>query len=227
MGKIKLDSRLQSVASLVRQGSVTADIGTDHGYLLCWLIENKICPCGIASDLRKGPLDNARQTVELCGLTDKVQLVLSDGLMNIKENSCDDIVIAGMGGILISEILEKAKWICNNKIRIIAQPMTHAEYLRKFLCDNGFEIEKEVASSDGKRYYCALAAKYTGEKKQYNESYYYLGELTKSTDETTEKYIDKLIYTLEKKLVAQQSAGVSDCEELKHLIQEIKQKTNR
>ena len=164
MEKIKLDSRLESVASLVEKGSIVADIGTDHAYLLCYLVQNGICPSGIAADLRKGPLANAQQTVTSCGLTEKIELILSDGLQNIKEGCCDTIVMAGMGGILISEIIEKAPWVYNKNVTIIAQPMTHAEILRKFLCDNGFEIKKEVASTDGKRLYCALAAEFTVKK---------------------------------------------------------------
>ena len=68
MTKIKLDSRLYSVASFVRNGSVVADIGTDHGYLICWLIQNGIVERGIGADLRKGPLENAKKTVVDCGL---------------------------------------------------------------------------------------------------------------------------------------------------------------
>ncbi|MBQ8503741.1 MAG: SAM-dependent methyltransferase [Clostridia bacterium] len=224
MSRIKLDSRLSMVASLVREGSVTADIGTDHAYLLCYLIQNNICPEGIAADLRKGPLDNARQTVIDCGISDKVELILSDGLQNVPENSADDIVMAGMGGILISEIIEKAKWVYNEKINIIAQPMTHAEVLRRFFCENGFRIRKEKTATDGKRFYVALSAVYTGEKYNMPESYYYLGELLENRDEITRKYIDKLIFTLEKKLAAQKSAGVEDMEFLEKLIDEIKMK---
>ena len=117
---IKLDSRLKAVASLVREGARTADIGTDHAYLLTYLIEKGICPQGIAADLRRGPLENARQTVIEAGLSDKIELILSDGLENIKENSCDDIVLAGMGGNLIAEILSKAQWIKNENINIVA-----------------------------------------------------------------------------------------------------------
>ena len=166
MGKIKLDSRLLSVASLVRKGSTVADVGTDHAYVVAYLMENGIIEKAIASDINKGPLENARQTLIDCGITDKVTLILSDGLQNIPENSADDIVIAGMGGILISEILEKAPWVKNEKVQIIAQPMTHAETLRKWLCENGFEIRREVASTDGKRLYVAISAEYTGNKAE-------------------------------------------------------------
>ena len=227
MEKIRLDSRLESVASLVEKGSVVADIGTDHAYLLCYLIQKGICPSGIAADLRKGPLANAQQTVVSCGLSDKVELVLSDGLQNIKENSCDTIVMAGMGGILISEIIQKAPWVFSEGVSIIAQPMTHAEVLRKFLCENGFEIKKEVTSTDGKRVYCALNAQYTGNKANKDESYYFLGELTSNNDEITRKYIDKLIFTLDKKLQAQEKAGVSESQELARILNDIKLKVEQ
>lgn len=210
MSKIKLDKRLSMVASMVREGSVVADIGTDHGYLLCYLLENDICPSGIAADLRQGPLENARQTVIASGLSDKVQLILSDGLQNIQENSCNEIVIAGMGGILISEIIEKAKWVQNPDIHIIAQPMSHSEVLREFLVKNGFEILTEKTSADQKHHYCAICAVYKGEQKQYDEWYYYIGELLQNGDETTKTYIEKMLQTLKKKNEALKNCNKQD-----------------
>lgn len=226
MINIKLDSRLSSVASLVRRGSVVADIGTDHGYLICWLIQNGVSPFGIAADLRKGPLDNAERTVIECDISDKVELYLSDGLKELPENCADDIVIAGMGGILISEIIADAKWVFNKKVRIIAQPMTHAEVLREFLINNGFGIVEEKTSTDGKHIYCALCAEFRGENRSFDKSYYYLGELLKNDDETTKKYIYKMIYTLEKKCTALKNAEIEESYELEKLIKNIKQKVS-
>lgn len=221
MSKIKLDERLLSVASLVRKGSVVADIGTDHAYVIAYLIENGIVEKAIAADINKGPLDNAKQTLVECGIEGKVKLVLSDGLLNVPENSCDDIVIAGMGGILISEILEKAPWIKNKDIHIIAQPMTHAEILRKWLCENGFEIESEVASTDGKRVYVAISANFTGEKNSFSDAYYYIGELKENEDEFSLMYIDKTLSSLQKKYEARKSAGLEDEDGLYKTISEI------
>lgn len=221
MGKIKLDSRLMSVASLVRKDSTVADVGTDHAYVVAYLIENGITPKAIASDINKGPLENARQTLVDCGISDKVKLVLSDGLKNIEENAADDIVIAGMGGILIAEILENAPWVKNKNIHIVAQPMTHAEVLRKWLCECGFRIKKEVASTDGKRVYVAISAEYTGESISCSKAYCYVGELLKNNDEFSWKYIDKTLTALQKKYFAQQNARLSDKEGLGEIISEI------
>ena len=221
MSRIKLDQRLLSVASLVRKNRVVADVGTDHAYVVAYLIENGITERAIASDINKGPLENARQTLIDCGIEDKVSLILSDGLKNIPENSCEDIVIAGMGGILISEILENAPWIKNDNMHIIAQPMTHAEVLRKWLFENGFEIREEVASTDGKHLYVAISAEYTGVKTEKSMACCYVGELYKNNDELSEKYIEKILLSLQKKYSAQKSAGVIDNEGLGEIISEI------
>ena len=221
MSKIKLDDRLSKVAGLVRNGKRVADIGTDHGYLVAYLVENGICPEGIAADLRKGPLENARQTVIQQGLSDKIRLILSDGLMNIPKESCDDIVIAGMGGNLIAEILDKAPWVKNENIHIVAQPMTHAEVLRQWFIDNGFEIVKEKTATDGKRYYCVISAAYTGASEPHGLSYIYTGEIKPETD-TDINYLRKILTAMSKKYNALMSADKEDNDNLKEIIDEIK-----
>lgn len=224
MGKIKLDARLSAVASLVRRNSRVADIGTDHGYLTAYLIENGICPSGIAADINKGPLENARKTVVDANIADKVELILSDGLKNISENSCDDIVLAGMGGNLIADILSACPWIYDEGLRIIAQPMSHGEVLREFYVKNGFEILEEKTAADGKRLYCVIAASYTGVRAEHDPSYIYLGRLTENKDEITRKYITKILTALEKKYTALLQAGKEDEECLGEIIASIKKK---
>ncbi len=226
MSEIRLDKRLQSVASLVRQGRVLADIGTDHAYLVCYLLQKGIIPAAIAADLRKGPLENARAAVEDCGLSDRVTLILSDGLERIKPKSCDDIAIAGMGGILISEIISKAKWVYDKNIHIIAQPMTHAEVLREFLVTEGFEILCERATTDGQHCYCAISAVYTGKKRSCPGWYAYLGELINNSDSDTVAYVTKVHKTLSKKVSALATCGKSDTkfeETLKAIEEKIKE----
>lgn len=221
MSKIKLDDRLSAVASLVRNGKRVSDIGTDHGYLVAYLVEKGICPSGIAADLRKGPLENARQTVIQQGLCEKIELILSDGLQNIPENACDDIVIAGMGGNLIAEILDKAPWVKNERINIVAQPMTHAEVLRQWFIDNGFVINEEKTATDGKRYYCIISAGFSGTVIKHSASYIYTGEIKPESD-TDIKYLQKILTALTKKYDALMSANKEDSDDLKVVIDEIK-----
>ncbi len=224
MSKIKLDARLSAVASMVRNGSRVADIGTDHGYLLAWLIENGVSPGGIAADINKGPLENARKTVIEGGISDKVSLILSDGLKNVPENSCEDIVIAGMGGNLITDILSACPWIYNKNLHIIAQPMSHGEVLREFYVKNGFEILCEKTATDGKRIYCVISAVYTGEVTERDISYMYLGKLTENSDEITIKYINKILAALEKKYYALKTTGKEDEKKFCEIITSIKRK---
>lgn len=224
MGKIRLDSRLSAVASLVREGKTVADIGTDHAYLLAYLLENGKISKGIAADLRKGPLENARKTLSDCGLLEKVRLVLSDGLDQINKGECEDIAIAGMGGILIKEILERTPWVFDESIHIIAQPMTHGEVLRKFFVENGFVIDKELAATDGKRHYCVISAYYNGVRRTPDNWYTFVGELIYNEDENSKMYINKIVNALEKKLIAIRNAGVQDSENIEQTLANIKQK---
>ena len=186
---IKLSKRLLMVGDMVRKGSVLADIGTDHAYLPVYLIQKGVCPEAIAADLREMPLKNAKETVIENQLTDKVTLMLSDGLDSIPELSADDITLAGMGGDLISDILSRIGWIKNNNIRIIAQPQTHSEKVRKFFVDNGFRIIREDACIDDNRNYICMCAEYTGETVSYDFGYEYYGELPKCENEFAREYL--------------------------------------
>ena len=100
---IVLSPRLKTAADMVRKGVVAADIGTDHAYLPSYLVLSGICPRALACDLRKGPLENAAETLEHWNIADKITLRLSDGLDELSAGEADDIIMAGMGGILIAK----------------------------------------------------------------------------------------------------------------------------
>ncbi len=172
---MSLRPRLKMVADMVRRGSRIADIGTDHGYLPAWLVKSGKCSGGVAADLRKSPLENAAETLRIYGVEDKVSLRLSDGLDSVSDDEYDDVVLAGMGGTLISEILRRNSDIKDKSKRIIVQPNSHSEDVRKFFCENGFRILTENACVDDRRDYLAFCAEYTDENKNKNSLYYYLG----------------------------------------------------
>lgn len=227
MQKVKLDSRLMSVAKLVRQGSRLIDIGTDHAYLPVYLIQSGICPNAIAADIGEMPLLNAKETIEKYNLTDKISTVLSNGLEQIEQNSADDIVLAGMGGILIEEILSKAQWIKSSSIRIIAQPMTHPERVRGFFIKNGFKIIDEIASADSKHNYCTMAAEFDGKTDEYSVGYIYFGELKNKTDKDSKQYLTKQYNRLKKRYNALSKAEIQtdECEYLKQVIADFERLT--
>lgn len=213
---LKLKSRLNMAAQMVRKGSRLADIGTDHAYLPAALILDGTVPCAIAADLRKGPLENAEATVKNYGIAEKVQLRLSDGLKCVNSSEVDDIVIAGMGGILISEIIEAAPWVKNENIQLILQPQSHDETLRKWLWDNGFDIIKEDACfEDGKTYIC-MAAVYTGRKTEHSESEILLGGFSERNDEASVSFCEKKLHRTEVRLEALRKSDPEN-EEIKTL----------
>ena len=218
---MQLDSRLSAVANLVRKNKTFADIGTDHAYLPVWLIENGIINNAIAADLRKGPLENARETVVAHNLSDKVTLRLSDGLDNFKENEIQEIAVAGMGGLLISEFIERTQWLKNTDVHLILQPMTHAEELRKTLYDNGFYIDCEKVAVDGDKLYIIISTYFNGETQKYSDIDLICGLLPKNTDVNSLKYLDHLFDKYNKKLLALKKAE-KECAELEAIVGELK-----
>ena len=172
---MSLRPRLQMLADMVRDGVRIADIGTDHAYLPAWLVRSGKCSGGIAADLRKSPLENAAETLRIYQVEDRITLRLSDGLDCILPEECDDIILAGMGGTLIVEILARAPWIRDPDKRLLLQPMTHSEDVRQFLCANGFSILRETACYDDGRAYIALCAAYTGNARPAGGLYAFLG----------------------------------------------------
>lgn len=218
---MQLDKRLSAVAGLIRNGAKFADIGTDHAYLPVYLIKNGIIDNAIAADLRKGPLENARETAEVYNLTEKIQLRLSDGLDNFTDGEVNEIAVAGMGGLLIAQFVERTEWLKNTDIHLILQPMTHTEELRKTLLDNGFQIDKEVAVQDKDKLYIIISAYYGREKIDYTNFDLIVGKLTSNDDEASKIYLNHIYEKYNKKLVALKKAE-KDCEELEKTVGELK-----
>lgn len=190
----KLSIRLSSVAALVNQDAAIADIGTDHGYIPVYLLKNNIIKSAVASDINEGPLESCRRLVSEYELNDKVRVILSNGLDKLNEKDFDTVIIAGMGGELISEILSKKDYIKSK--RLILQPMTHGEIVKKFLYDNGFEIDKDFIVKDGKHNYNIFDAYYTGACKERTRVDYYLGNIK---DFSNKEYFVHLLSFLKNK----------------------------
>ncbi len=153
-----LKERLDMILSHI-DGEVIADIGTDHGYIPVRLALLKRAKKVIATDLNKGPLHAARENVLKNNVEDIVELRLGSGLLPIKKGECDTIVIAGMGGELISEILRAGEDVAKSAKILLLQPMNSQDTLRKFLLENGYEIIKEDIEREGFKVYNLIIAK--------------------------------------------------------------------
>lgn len=155
-----IDDRLKTAAGFVRKGVTVADIGTDHAYLPAYIVMNNIAAKAIACDLRRGPLRNAEATVHELNLSDRIEIRHSDGLNNISPGEADDIIICGMGGNLITDILSRALWIKDSRYRLILQPQSHAYDLREFLFTNGFSIINETGVRSEGRVYTVIVSQF-------------------------------------------------------------------
>ncbi len=182
-----LDNRLTAAYELCREGKIAADVGCDHAQLACCLAMDKSSSV-IASDVRQGPLEAARRTVSECGVTN-VKIVKSDGLAEI--DYADDVIICGMGGELIARIISGCRFLSADT-RFILQPMTKADYLRRWLCENGFEIIEEKTAPDGGFLYTIMCVKYTGERREVDEIFALIG---KNRDRV---YLEKIAEKLKK-----------------------------
>ena len=219
---MKLDSRLMAIANLVRENKIFADIGTDHAYLPVYLVEKGITKKAVAADLRVGPLENAKDAVVSYGFTEQIELRLSDGLDNFKENEVEEIAVAGMGGLLISQFIERTQWLKNEDVHLILQPMTHIEELRKTLFDNGFVIEEEVVAEDGDKLYIILSVYFYNGPTAYTDLDLIVGKLPYNNDNLSKKYLAKIYNKYNKKLIALKNAD-KECAELEKLVGELKQ----
>lgn len=145
--QLELSPRLRLLAQWVPSGARFADVGTDHAYLPVWLMLHGQVRSAIASDLREGPLERARETGRTYG-ADGVEYRLCDGLADIRPEEVDTIAIAGMGGENIAAILAAAPWTADGAHTLLLQPMTKSEELRGFLSREGYAIRKEALVYD-------------------------------------------------------------------------------
>lgn len=152
MPSLKLSKRLESIKKHIPPYGGVADIGTDHGY-----IPVSLCMEGhdgriVAADLKPGPLDNAKQTAVDNGVFGTIEFVLCDGLSAVLPDGISTIVIAGMGGETISDILAAAPWTRENNRLLILQPMTKSDILREWLFYNGYRVLTEELCENGPLY---------------------------------------------------------------------------
>lgn len=190
--------RLLEITQLVGKNSIVADIGTDHGYIPVYLIENGISKKVIGSDISKGSLSKIVDYVRQRKLEDKIDTRLGNGLEVLRPFEVDTLIIAGMGGILIRDILDNSKAVTNSIVDFILQPMIGAEELRKYLINNGFKIvEERLLKEDGK-YYEIIHCRHGKEKVEDDIYYEFSQELIASNFPLMKEYIEFKLKDLSK-----------------------------
>lgn len=148
-----LSKRLKTIADSIISFESLADIGTDHAYLPIYLILNNKIKKAIATDINVGPLDIAKKNIAENGVLSRIDIRMGNGLSTLHKDEVQVIVISGMGGILIKEILEKDICIAKSAKLLILQPMRDSQVLRRWLYSNGFYIEDEELLEEDNKFY--------------------------------------------------------------------------
>lgn len=189
-------NRLETIKSMVSKCQVVADIGTDHGYVAEMLLNENITDKVIATDINRGPLNRAIEHLTSIKLNDKCDFRLGSGLTVLKENEADSIVIAGMGGELIADIIYTSINVACKASELILQPMTTADRLRRFLNENNFKITDEKIVKELHHYYFIIKVVWSDDKieEMDDEIYYETGKiLIKKKDPVMMEYIQRQI----------------------------------
>lgn len=194
---LKISSRLFECANMVSPGAAIADIGTDHAYIPIWLAQNNRISSALACDIRTGPLEIAKKNIEKYDLSSIVETRLSDGLKYVSEDEADEIIIAGMGGNIISKILSECTWENKSQKIFILQPMKYEERLREYLAENGYNILHESAVICCKKVYTTMKVIFSGGKQKIKAYQKYIGKLEDNHDShAAQAYIRKQIKNL-------------------------------
>lgn len=141
-----------------------------------------------------------------------IETRLSDGLKNVRPHEADEIVIAGMGGDLISRIINTPGWFRNYGKRFILQPMSSESVLRLFLAKNGYVIEKEKTVISDSKVYAVMTVLYDGIMRKYDESYFYIGKLIEAVTPGLPQYINKQLKDLHNRALGAKANGDAESE---------------
>ncbi len=214
-------------ADLVPEHALVADIGCDHGYVSIYLASRHQCDTVIAMDIGSGPLSIARDNINKAGLSNKIQCRISDGLTALSPGEVDTVLIAGMGGGLIRDILKKSPDILKRVHTLVLQPQSEPELVRSAIWDMGFCIRDEVCCVDAGKYYIAICALPGDEQPPYTpEECVYGRKLLEREDPLYIEYLhakkDKLELVFDSLREVDTDSARARCEDLGHDIDVIR-----
>lgn len=208
---------------------IAADVGCDHAKLSIYLVQSGICKYVYASDINEGPLDKARENIQRRSFKDKplsdyISIKLCDGLEEANE-SLNRVFILGMGGEVISGILERADFLRKTentgRIKLILQPMTSEDRLRDHLCHNGYNILDEEMVLDKGRVYAVMSVCYDGIKRDFSPAELLLGKANiQRGGELFTRQLERRIRICKAEIEQRKKAEL-DCTEQENLLCEM------
>ena len=218
-----MNKRLNALAEMVDKGSRVADIGTDHAYLPIELMNENKVSYAIASDIAAGPLQNAKDDIVAAGFEDKIETRLGAGLSTItKTDKIDTVVIAGMGGKLMVQILDDA---LNNGFKfknLVLEPNIGEPGVRKWLIEHQYRILTEDLIAEAGHTYELIKARLGEERESLTEKELYFGPfiLKEKNPVFYQKWQGQLVYH-EKLLTNLNKAKKKDHNRIKQIEKEL------
>ena len=176
-----LSPRLSLLASLVPKGAKVCDVGTDHGLLPAYLYLKGEVKSVCATDINAAPLERAQKAVARYN-AEGFRLVLCDGLEKITKDDADTVIIAGMGGEVISGIIERCDFLNDSAVTLILQPMTGADALRSHLAKSGFDILEEPCVCEHGKVWSVIKARFDGIVRDTDPLGLLIGRVSPETD---------------------------------------------
>ena len=237
-----LSPRLAKIAHMIPNSSTFADIGTDHGYLPVYLCNTGKAQHAIACDIKQAPLNRAKDTISTYNATKAVETRLGGGLSPIEIDEADAVVIAGMGGLLIADILNEGLNKLGKVKTLILQPMSAVPELRLFLALNNWTTMSEAVVVEGEKIYNIFSVLPPADTDKDTENIadtdicnpdFFIGKyLMENKPENFDVYIQKRYQKIEKMILGLQNSDseesrqkLNTCLKLKKEITEIMQKS--
>lgn len=173
MEEKKLPPRLSAIADWVPQAAKLADVGTDHALLPLWLLKKERIRSAVATDIHLQPLQRAQRNA-LDAREERIRFVLCDGLAGVEAHEVDTVVIAGLGGENIADILRRTPWACAEGMTLLLQPMSRTEELCRAFFSLGLQLQRIRLVEDSGRIYPIFALS-AGSMPPWKEGEYYTG----------------------------------------------------
>lgn len=215
---ITLSARLSAIAESLPHGGVICDVGSDHGSLPLYMIQQGLISHALVTDLNAPPLDRAKKAFRDAGVYHKASFFLTDGIETLLSYRPDAFVIAGMGGETIAGILLRALSKMEKGTKFAFQPMTKFGELRHFLYQNGFNIEDEKAVSENGKSFLLIFSSFDGIPRDLDDKKTFLGTfLPQKKDADTADFFRKLLNSEMKKKSGKLGAGLSVENEMRRI----------
>ena len=220
---MKISHRLKKLSDLIatyKQGDIVADIGTDHAYLPCFLIQNDIVKHVYACDVAKGPYQSSKETIHKYGLEKQITALQGDGLEPILHKHVDMLVLAGMGSYLITEILNRHSNYVDSIRTMFFQANANTDHLRSYIANKNWHIvDEQMVKDSGHIYEIIIVTKY--KTKVYTQDDILFGPILRSNKDPLfiEKW--KKQHALYTNIMQSMSASQPRFQELQDIVQRI------